>query len=351
MQDLSADDLWPLDDLVYDAVATRTNRTSAGLGPLLKARVTHLVARAGRQEVLMVLCAGSASARRAQLEEGPEQGDSSLGSVLSVSGHVSFSNPYGYIPALLMGNWPTAGALTVAYSLIILIYGAVSLRAWHYGHLLQLHVLLWGLGLAGLMEAATRFGMLNQRNLSGAPPCCPATSDMLASEVLGVGKRAAFRGVFLALALGYGVVRTSLPRLTWIGSGVALVIYATFSLLAQVYQLSVIDAARSLLLDFCQLAADICILAFIYVAFASTMQGLHEAGEEAKKSMYEQLLRVMRAFGMAWVALSLLVLLFSASPSTLPWRFIFLVDAFWEIMYVGLLLAVCWIWLPGEATA
>lgn len=325
----------------------------------LQSNMRAAVTRAGVQEALLVLCpssSSSSSARRARSLQGagPSSSSSSAasdaGSGLVLQGSIAFANPYGFLPAIRMGDWPVAGALTMGYAVLLVAFGVVCVLAWRQGNLLQLHVLLAVLALAGLQEAATRFGMLNQRNISGNSPCCPPTPDLIAAEVLGVAKRAAFRGVFLALALGYGVVVTELPRTTWVGSAVMLAVYSGLSLATNIAAMATYTT-RGGLLEISALMLDFCILGWTYVTFMSTIEALHEAGERAKRDMYLQLLGVMRAFGLSWICISLLVLLARTIPSILPWRFQFMLDAFWEIMYLGLLAAVCWIWLPGQATA
>lgn len=95
------------------------------------------------------------------------------------------------------------------------------------------------------------------------------------------------------------------------------------------------------------LLLNIIYLAFLFVVLSATIAGLQSAGETAKLKMYTRLLRTMQVFVNLFVAVALLGLLLQLDFVPLGWEYLWIVPTFWHVLYLGILLAVMWIWAPG----
>lgn len=261
---------------------------------------------------------------------------------------VSFKNPYGYLPGQMFGFLPMYGVLFVAYLLATIVYSVQFCR--QRKHLLSLQYGVLALIVLGMFEMAVWFFTYNAKNETGVPTPCdfcgPTTSDYMAAVVINVIKRAVSRCTLLAVALGYGVVHASLSRKVTILIGVLTLAYFIFGTLNEVekttsYELG--PTAWELPVFFC----DAIFYIGINQALHNIQRDLTAAKQLEKLRMYNQLTRVITVNALAFIIIDIIVISIREGAMPLPWKSLFFLVRFWDIIYFAVLMAVAYIWAPG----
>jgi hypothetical protein len=300
---------------------------------------TYSVAREGDQTALMVACDGSSTG-------------AGLLSDVSLALHVSFVNPHGYLPGIAYGDLPYFGTLFVIYALAMLAYGLAILlrRRW----VLPLQLAIFGVMVAGSIEMATWFAVMQSKNASGVPtPCdvCPITSDYVAAVVLSVVKRSVSRGLLLAVALGFGVVTARMPRRTTYALAALCLTYVLFGALDAVEKSTTYDSLGPTMYELPVVLLDLLFFMGIYVGINRTRAELVRGGQAAaaKLSLYDRLLKVLLANVAVFILMQCIVLAIQFRVIPLPWKGVFLLLNFYDALYLAVLLAMAFIWMPGPA--
>ena len=101
--------------------------------------------------------------------------------------------------------------LTVLYGLLLIWFLYKVIRNYQFG-LLTLHHCVMTVVVLGLLEVLVNAAVYWSKNATGVPLCCPITSGVIVSTSLSVVKKALSRWLLLAVAMGFGVVVSSLTR-------------------------------------------------------------------------------------------------------------------------------------------
>ena len=340
-------------DLPFDV-----NQSSAGL----KTRVS--VVRSGVHYLLLASC------------------DLQTGSVL-VSGHTTWLNPYGYLPGELYPFLPFFGALSLAYVALGVVWLVLCLR--HCAQLLPLQSCISAVLFLGMVETATWYFDYVSFNAGGTRGVAPVVLGVLLSTV----KKTVSRLLVLVVCLGYGVVRPTLGSVAHRVMALG-VVYFCFSAaldvasnVSQLSQLSVTarcghrpprawprmashahTCARSLPIRACMRAcACVCRLllivpmalldAFFYwwlfSGLARTLQQLSSRRQTAKLLLYRRfshVLLVAVAVSALWVCWQMAIILSGTLDAR--WDKLWVFDAFWHVLYLAVLLAICYLWSPSK---
>lgn len=263
---------------------------------------------------------------------------------------VSFRNPYGYLPGQVYGYLPFYSSLLVGYSLLALFFLFCLVK--HRQYILSLQWLILGVILMGTLEMAVWTGTYSSKNESGIPtPCnvCPTTSDYMTAVVLNVAKRAISRVLLLAVTLGFGVVHPSLDKRTTFALMVMGAAYFGFGVLDDVSRETAYDATGPSAWELPILVLDLLFVLGIYGGLNKTRRDLSTSGQAAKLQMYTRLLGVLLANVAAWFAITLVLVAIRLKAIPVPWQSLFFLVNFWDALYLCVLLAVAWIWLPGPS--
>ena len=264
---------------------------------------------------------------------------------------VSFRNPYGFLPGQVFGLFPFDGALFVGYLLVLMAYVGLLLR--HREHLLQLQLGVLALLALGTLEMAVWFFTYDSKNRSGVPTPCdvcgPVTADYVVASVLTVFKRALSRCLLLAVCLGYGVVKPVLePQQVGRITGLGLA-YAVFGVLDEVQKSTTYDASESVWV-LALLVVDAVCFVWTYQSLTSICRALQAAAQAEKLKMYSQLQNVITACAAVYCVMAIVILLIRAGTLPLDWKSLFFLINFWDMLYLAVLLAMAYIWAPGEGS-
>jgi hypothetical protein len=269
----------------------------------------------------------------------------------TVNLQASFRNPYGFLPGQYYGMLPWTGFLFVSYTLLALMYSlTMCVRR---KDVIGLQVLVLLVILVGVLEMVVSFAMYDSKNKTGIPtPCnvCPTTSDYLASIVLANFKRAFSRVLMLAVARGYGVVHSNLSLRLWAGLvalGVCYIVLGTLN-----------EVERDLSYSLEPSSWEIPLILLDMGAFFITWQGLEDMRKEllatrqmTKLRMYVNLWRIILSQVAVYVIVAAIVIAVRQGYLPFPWKSLFFLVRFWDLLYLTVLLAVAWIWRPGPDTA
>ena len=260
---------------------------------------------------------------------------------------ITFHNPYGYLPGTRYGLLPFYGFLFVSYLLTILVYAILMCR--QRKHLLPLQYAIFTLLFISLLEMALWFFTYNSKNDNGIPtPCavCPTTPDYMTAVVFSVIKRTVSHALLLAVALGYGVVKEKLPRRTTIiilGLSLAYFIVNTLNEVEQETSYNSNGGSWDIL----AFAAGVAFFIWIYNSLLRIQVELTSEQQSEKLRMYKSLMRVimLNAAGSCIIAIVIICIQFGAVP--FPWKSVFFLIRFWDLIYFFVLLAIVYIWAPG----
>jgi len=265
---------------------------------------------------------------------------------VAFSGRTVWKNPYGYLPAELFPFLPFFGQVALAYLALSLGWAYMCRRHWE--HLLPLQVVIGWVLVLGVVEGATWYLAYRAFNHGGARGTLPTIVGVLVSTT----RKTVARLLVLAACLGYGVVRPTLDTPTlhrmcafgaaYFSCSAAHDVCANISNMAE-YSIPV----RLLLV----LPTGLLDAAFYFWAFGALTSTLGELGARsgsAKMLLYRRfsrLLAVAVTISAIWISSQLGLIL--ADDLDGRWASLWLFDAFWHVLYFGLLLAITILWSPS----
>eukprot|EP01132_Coremiostelium_polycephalum_P004190 gene4190-5245_t len=182
--------------------------------------------------------------------------------------------------------------------------------------------------LLGLLEAATSYGTLKGTNNNGYI----STAGIFFTTLFGTLGRAFGRVLVLIAAMGYGILIPTLPRQTVYKIGLVTIIYIIFR------------GIQSFLLSYPTLSNG----ALISITFLNipVFNRLSLRKQAVKLSMYRNFFTIL-LISAGFAIIILFSTIYTLSKETYI-KYFWLFDAFWDLSYLLVLLAVCFIWKPTE---
>ena len=280
----------------------------------------------------------------------------------SIDGTLIFRNPYGYLPARYYGFLPFLGILASVYFGMFLVYGYLSVK--HRRTILRMQYGVLAVIIMGVIETTTWFLTYVVMNDSGSTSCCPWRSDVVFAMFAKNVKQTVSGMLVLAVALGWGVVRSSLSRKATFAVIMLGFFYLAFSVKFDLVRMERIShAARtdsddtnakeegnSAFWAFPVALCDVLFILAIYFGLIETSQELENDHQEAKLEMYQRLTGTLRYWGILWFVFTFFDLGTRIGVIPWPWSLEFLLWSFWDILYLGVLLRIAIIWRPTETS-
>jgi len=272
---------------------------------------------------------------------------------LSITGESRWMNPFGYLPGELYGLMPFFGVLA---SLYLLLCGTwLTLCLLHRKDLLRLQTWISIVLLLGLLESAVKLGDYLAWNASGHRH----TGALGAGIVLGVTKRALSRTLVVMVSLGYAVVRPSLgvqlPHALGLGAAYAC-LALWYDLVVQLPAHRRLDSASGfavsgpVVLAVLLALVDCAFYSWTFKALTSIISYLERKKEARKLLLFRRFQSVLlwsMVFSGAWgtfLTLEAAVHGFFEKHWQAQWS----VSAVWEVLYVLVLGAIAFLWMPSE---
>ncbi|CBJ28894.1 Similar to G-protein coupled receptors [Ectocarpus siliculosus] len=268
-----------------------------------------------------------------------------------INGHSEWKNPYGYLPGTSYGDLPFFFCLAIVYlslGVIWMIVCMVNIKD-------LLAVQLWAslVLFLGMVETGAQYFDYREWNLEGTR----GVGARCFAIIFGAAKRSLSLSLVLMVCMGYGVVRPSLGRDVHKIMAMAL-IYFLSSALWVAFRASVdvgdkdfatragVNAAAMLVF----VNATIMVIFFMWTiqAIVGVIQHLQVRGQTAKLALYVYFRRVLvgsAIFGVVWAVYG--VVRSSEVEEERHWESYWTVDAIWEVLYLAVLVAVCFLLRPS----
>lgn len=283
--------------------------------------------------------------------------------VMTISGDISFKNPYGYLPASLCGLLPFQATLLVAYIGTTVGFSwyfskyyesAVSI---HYGVLAVLAIAV-GESLCWLLAYI-------YINATGTPYCCPFPVVIVTSLIFQILRQAVSRCLLLVISLGYGIVRPKLSRFEWLGITMITCMYFIAATVGQVFDIeirrklsmgsdsdssSATDAENALYVYFAEIVVDSFYITWIAFALGATIKELQDYQQTYKLELYNRLYSAIYVFLLVFAVITALILLNRNGIIAWPWQLEWLPVVLWPTFNYAVLATICVICTPSDSS-
>jgi hypothetical protein len=317
---------------------------------------TYLVKVEGWYNVVMELCESDGPTSAAQ-------GDDMLQDVMTISGDISFKNPYGYLPASLCGLLPFQGALLLAY--IATTFGFSWSFCRYFSSAVSIHYgVLAVLGIA-IGESTSWLLAYVHINATGTPYCCPFPTVIVASLIFQILRQAVSRCLLLVISLGYGIVRPKLERFEWLGIAFITGMYFVAATVGQVFDIeiqrklsmgsdegSTVDggAENEAYVYFAEAVVDSAYITWIAFALSGTIQLLKDYQQTYKLQLYNRLYSAIYAFILVFALLTTVLLLSRNGVVAWPWQLEWVPVVLWPTFNFAVLATICVICTPSDSS-
>ena len=298
--------------------------------------------------------------------------DASLAAT-AVAGHTAWKNPEGYLPGMMAPNLPFFGAMSAAYVVLGVIWMAACAAAWR--HVIALQHCISVVLLLGMAEMLTWYVDYADFNDSGFRPY----STTVAAVLLGAARKTLARALLLVAALGFGVVRPTLgdaaPRVVALvrsaprarmpvtrprdshrfpASQAGAYFCATCGLDVTTHVGAIDDLTSStrVFLVAPVAALDAVFILWTFAALSSTLGALAARRAAPKLELYRRFTNALAGavvVSIAWIGYEMYFKLTDAHNA--HWRSDWVTAAFWHVLNMGLVAAMCATWRPGDAVA
>jgi hypothetical protein len=166
------------------------------------------------------------------------------------------------------------------------------------------------------------------------------------------------RSVLLAVALGFGIVRKDLSwpltaavvllALMYTGADLTLeVLYIVFPADHSGKQEN-LGAKRDA--DLIVSIIDIVYLIWTFFAINRTISELERTEQHTKRSMYSLLNNLLILFAVVWIIMGSINAAVLRGDVQFPWKYLWVLDCYFEVLTWLVLATAAWIWRPGPET-
>jgi len=294
----------------------------------------------GLQSMAMAVCEGGDSIAEMNLKS------------VSLGGEATFQNPYGYLPAIDFGYLPFYAIRLGIFAVFFL--GYIMLLWANRAKLIGIHFAITLVVGVATLDAALSLGAYVDMNREGNPFCCPLPVALAASMVCEQLRGTLSRALVLLLCMGWGTARPLLTMKELSSVSCLSLGYLAAALFLQIHTIAVssnpnADSGEvSLWYQLPLNTMDVAFLVYIYLSLVDTMEHLQSTKQTFKLKLYEQLGWTMAFFVTLVVALAVVVLISDVGLLRWAWQMLWLPSMGWEILNLGILIAVCIIWAPNE---
>jgi len=267
----------------------------------------------------------------------------------TVSGRVTVRNSYGYLPGNEYRKLPFYKALLLVYALLFLLWIGLSIQGW--SGLFRIQVLMGGVLLSGLVEAAIWCATLTDWNSTGVRPVQLNTLAVLAS----IFKTRCSHMLALVASLGWGVTRPHLEC----GTVVKVALLCVF--------VSTADVVHSYFLTFRQnppmaweatfiswvpvALLNVMVYFWIFRALTANIDMMRERGQQEKLSLFERLWNIL-LLALSLTVITVLIQIYVITLSLdVRWRYQWLFsDAGSHVLHASVMVAMMYLWAPTNGS-
>ena len=272
--------------------------------------------------------------------------------VVLIGEQVSF-NPFGYIPGEKYHMLPFFGILCLGYMGLGFLWAGTSVL--NYKSVMALQHCIAVVIALGFWELVFRYFDYWEWNKKGRENMVTAVFGILFNAL----KETMSRMLVLAVSMGYGVVKPSLGTDKYKVFGLGAVFFVTDAINSLHNRLDTrVEEKPSFAFAFAvvipQALANALFFYWTFVELARCIHHLEKRRQWIKLTMYKTFTAALGiALGLSLLLLSIqsLVVLGTSHKATSDnWRYLWVFEAYWEIIYAAVLVVVCIIWRPSVAS-
>eukprot|EP00633_Aureoumbra_lagunensis_P005230 CAMPEP_0197316526 /NCGR_PEP_ID=MMETSP0891-20130614/42889_1 /TAXON_ID=44058 ORGANISM="Aureoumbra lagunensis, Strain CCMP1510" /NCGR_SAMPLE_ID=MMETSP0891 /ASSEMBLY_ACC=CAM_ASM_000534 /LENGTH=523 /DNA_ID=CAMNT_0042806019 /DNA_START=15 /DNA_END=1586 /DNA_ORIENTATION=+ len=283
------------------------------------------------------------------------------------TGNIGFKNPYGWLPARFFGFMPFEFARGLGFLVLLLMLTALICHHRADDNVITVHYGLLFVIALGAAEAWTWFISYLVLNSTGTPLCCPFGSLIIASMSLSAVQQTAARALLLTVALGLGLIKSSLGIRDTICILALSLAYLASSIAVEANKIISHDnlddghrkddddrrkaraqATTNAWIDAPQLLFDLIFLVWIYSALCTTTELLRHQNQTYKLQMFQRLNAVIAIFVFIATILTGVYLAGTLGLLSWPWYLDWLQVVSIEILNFAVLAAISIIWRPTD---
>ncbi|GBG26079.1 Transmembrane protein 87A [Hondaea fermentalgiana] len=268
-------------------------------------------------------------------------------SEIEVTGETRWVNPYGFLPAEVYGFLGFYFYMSIAYVVASMVWTYLCGRHWRELHQLQncISVVL----AFGLLESFLRYYDFYHFNLYGTR----SKFFMFTGLFFLCVKKTVSRMLVLVVAMGFGVLRPSLGENA---NKIAALGGAHFLLSYLHLVITQLNHSRALtfggfLLEVPVVAVDFIIFMWSFSSLAVIIKSLGARRQETKLDLYVSFRRILVAavvVGCAWSVFFAYCI--RTNYVDLHWQDFYKLEAFWDVLYFAVLLAIIYLWAPSASS-
>eukprot|EP00636_Phaeomonas_parva_P000552 CAMPEP_0118857344 /NCGR_PEP_ID=MMETSP1163-20130328/4489_1 /TAXON_ID=124430 /ORGANISM="Phaeomonas parva, Strain CCMP2877" /LENGTH=557 /DNA_ID=CAMNT_0006790647 /DNA_START=186 /DNA_END=1859 /DNA_ORIENTATION=- len=272
---------------------------------------------------------------------------------LVINGYTEWMNPWGYLPAADWGKLPFYGSLALIYLFLGLSW--CILMVTYVKDLLAIQSWISVVIFLAMVETAAQYFSYNNWNASGLRD----SGGLIFALLVGVSKRSLSRVLVLMVSTGYGVVKPSLGSVLYkilVLGGLHFVFALTLSLMEESPKADaslgssewVWTTSLYVVTLLCS-TIDTTFYMWIVQELSNTIGYLKKRRQEVKLKLFRRFRAVLilsAVFSIAW-AITVLSLWPNSNEPWQHWKIKWALDAVWEVCYLVLCIAICFLWRPS----
>lgn len=267
---------------------------------------------------------------------------------LKMSGKTFWKNPGGYLPGRMAPLMKFYTFMSIAYLLLSVLWFAQYIRFWK--DILPIQNCITLVIALGLFEMTLWYFEYLNFNNTGMRPIGITTWVV----TVGAVRKTVSRLLILSVAMGYGVVRPTLGGLT----SKVLLLGITYFLATELLDIAEnvgtindISGKARLFLVLPDAFLDAFLILWIFTSLSRTLEKLQARRSSVKLDIYRKFtnaLAVSVIASVSWIGYE--VFFKATDPFSERWQSAWIITAFWDILALGLLCVMCYLWAPSQSS-
>ncbi|KAJ6804372.1 transmembrane protein 87B-like [Iris pallida] len=267
---------------------------------------------------------------------------------LKMSGKTLWKNPGGYLPGRMAPLMTFYTFMSIAYLLLSVLWFAQYMRFWK--DILPIQNCITLVIALGLFEMTLWYFEYLNFNNTGMRPIGITTWVV----TIGAIRKTVSRLLILSVAMGYGVVRPTLGGLTTKVLLLGITYFLATELLdiaENVGTINDISGKARLFLVLPDAFLDAFLILWIFTSLSGTLDKLQARRSLVKLDIYRKFtnaLAVSVIASVSWIGYE--VFFKATDPFSERWQSAWIITAFWDILALGLLCVMCYLWAPSQSS-
>jgi len=265
---------------------------------------------------------------------------------VTISGYTTWKNPKGFLPGMMYSNLPFFGYMSLIYGFLAVIYFSAYCCNWKDTLNLQNYILT--VIICGFFQMISWYADYNHFNKTGYRPAGPTMWAVL----LGSVTKTFSRMLLLVVSMGYGVVRPTLGGMSKKVMALGLLYWIFIMLLdisSNVGAVDDMDGTERVFMVLPVAVLDAIFIVWIFNSLSRTVAQLQSRQQTTKLDIYRKFTLTLAAAVFFSIVFIILEMYWKAQDDlSYNWQGDWILNTFWHMMNLAVLLVICWLWLPTK---